>query len=275
MSLIPFNPFVSKLRSTSILLASSVALMGTASANSIDQNASKGLLSLSAAQLFSQGEYGFDRDTDMHATVFRLAYRERLWGASLSIPFLDITGPAAVIFEDEETGEEFVEEIEENRSGFGDAVASIDYKIWNHRRRGQQLRSGVAIKLPTGDEEKRLSTGETDYSIFLKGRWRKKSNLFRGQLGYQWLGDTEETDYGNRWFGTVAVHHSLTRAWGLGASARFKQASLDHRDDQVSASVYTTYRPMKDWLLNLRATRGLSDSVADMGLGLQLTYQVK
>lgn len=237
------------------------------------QSGVKAVTNLSVAQLFSRGEYGLDVDTEMWATIFRLSHRRREWGFSVSLPYLEVTGPASVLFEDVYTGELFLEEVEQNRSGVGDAVVSLDRRIWHRRRKGQNVRLGGAAKLPTGDEQQRLSSGEPDFSVFVKGRQRKKSNLFTAQLGFQWVGDTPETDYNDRFYGTVGVYHFIGRKRGLGISARFKQASLNHRDDQRSISIYTTYKPMKNWMANLRGTKGFSDSVADFGAGIQLSYQ--
>ena len=232
------------------------------------------ITTFSVAQLFSQGDYGLDVETKMSATVFKIAHRSRIWGASVSVPYLSITGPATAIYEDIDTGELFLVDIDdEQRSGIGDTVFSLDRVVWKNRRTGQKLSLGAAIKLPTGDKDQRLSSGKADGSFFAKGRIRKHRNILSGQLGYQVMGDTEFTDYNNRFFFTASLFHFVNRRWGVGGSLRFKQASLDDRQDQRSASVFMTRKFRKTWSLALRFNRGLTDAVADSSAALVLSYQ--
>ncbi|MEW8012631.1 MAG: transporter [Candidatus Thiodiazotropha sp.] len=234
---------------------------------------SKSTTTFTVAQNYSNGNYCLDVDTDMHATLFKMAYRSRDWGASLSLPYLSITGPATVIYEDIGTGDLYLVDVDdENRSGIGDAVISLDRSIWQNLRKRQKLSLGAAIKLPTGDEEKHLSSGEVDVSLFAKGHIRQKKMLFRGQMGYQVMGDTEFTDYDNRLFIAAGLFHFIDKHWGLGGGVRFKQASLDDRDDQLSINTFISRRLGKPWRLGLRINWGLTDAVADYSLSLQLSY---
>ncbi|MFI0414469.1 MAG: transporter [Candidatus Thiodiazotropha sp.] len=234
---------------------------------------SKSATTFTMAQIYSNGDYGHDVDTDMHATLFKMAYRSRDWGASLSLPYLSITGPATAIYEDIDTGELYLVDVDdENRSGIGDAVISMDRSIWQNLHKRQKLSLGAAIKLPTGDEGKYLSSGEVDVSLFAKGHIRQENMLFRGQIGYQVMGDTEFTDYNNRLFITAGLFHFIDKHWGLGGGIRFKQASLDERDDQLSINTFISRRLGKPWRLGFRINWGLTDAVADYSLGLQLSY---
>lgn len=233
----------------------------------------QGTTSFTVAQLYTEGDYGRDLDTEMRATVFRLSHRRRDWGIGLTLPYLNISGPALVVFEDVDTGELYEEEVDEKRRGFGDLIVTADRSLWQRRRKGQNVSAGVALKLPTGDESERLSSGETDYSLFIKGRWRKKSNIFSAQFAHQWMGDRDETDYDNRLLLTAGIHHAVDRHWGIGVSSRFKQASLEGREHQRSLSAYVTRKMDKNWRVSLRVGKGFSDSVADFSLGLRLTYR--
>ncbi|MCG7955211.1 MAG: transporter [Candidatus Thiodiazotropha endolucinida] len=236
-------------------------------------NVPKSATTFTVSQIYSSGDYDLDVETEMHATLFKVAYRSRDWGGSLSLPYLDITGPATAIYEDIYTGELYLVDVDdENRSGIGDAVVSLDRTIWQNLRNRQKLSLGAAIKLPTGNEEKNLSSGESDISFFAKGHIRQEKMLFSGQMGYQIMGDTEFTDYNNRLFVAAGLFHMIDRHWGIGGGIRFKQASLDDRDDQLSINTFVSHRLSKPWRLGFRINWGLSDAVADYSLGLQLSY---
>lgn len=230
-------------------------------------------ISFSATQLFSRGDYGLDVDTEMHATIFKARYSTHQWGASISIPYLDITGPATGIYEDFDTGELFILTIDDdNRKGIGDTVVSLDRVIAHNNREGAKFRLGASIKLPTGDEYKRLGSGELDFSLFAKGRLRRRNSVFNAQVGYQVMGDTEYTNYRNRIFITAGLFHHLERRLGVGASWRFKQASLEGGEDQKSISAFASRKLNKSWNAAFRLNRGLTDAVAKFSAGIQLSY---
>lgn len=262
---------------TALLTAMIAAvIVGSSTASAAGNSSKAAVSSISIARSYSQGDYDLDVDTNMHASIFRMSDRTKEWGASISLPYLDITGPASVLFEDIDTGELFIEDIDDdNRSGLGDVVVTVDRSVWKRRRQGRKLTAVLSVKLPTGDEVLGLSSGEADYSLSLKGRVRKKDNLFSGQLGVQIIGDTELTDYDNRIFLTAGAYRFIDRQWGAGASIRHKQASLPERDPQQSASAYITYKPVNAWTINLRGSKGLTAATADYSLGAQITYQWK
>jgi|GEM_PF-5050586 len=229
---------------------------------------------INVSQLFSRGDYGLDVESTMHATVLQAAYRTPTWGTSISVPYLNITGPAIEVYEDIDTGELFLVDIDDdNRQGLGDTVISFDQVAWQKPREGKKLRLGASLKLPTGDEYRRLGNGKTNLSLFAKGRMRKRSTVYSAQLGYQFMGKTEFTDYNNRVFLSTGFFHHLDRHWGVGAGWRFKQASLEEREHQQSLSTFVSRKLNRSWNAAIRVNLGLTDAVADFSGGLQLSYR--
>lgn len=230
----------------------------------------------SATQLYSRGSYGQEVDTAMHATIIKMAYRKKDWGASLSVPFLNIIDPAVEILEyiEIDVAGVFVGVEEDgSRKGIGDTVVSFDRVILRNPRSGTKLQFGTSVKLPTGNESKRLGNGETDVSLFAKGRLRKRNSVFNAVLGYQIMGDTDLTNYNNRLFLTAGFFQRLDRHWGAGLGWRFKQPSRDNRENQQSLSAFVSRKLNRSWGTGLRLNRGLSDSVADFSLSVQLSHR--
>jgi len=224
------------------------------------------------AKIHSRGDYGLDADTTLNATVFKLSRRNREGGVSLALPYLSITGPATALYEDIDTGELFLVDIDEHRSGIGDMVMGFDRTVWEERRSSRKISLGASLKLPTGNEEKRLGNGAVDVSIFSNARTRIRQDIISAQLGYQLKGDTDATNYNNRLFASASLYHILDRKWGVGAGIRFKQASLDGYQDQVSANAFVSHGFAAPWAVGLRVNKGFTDSVADFSLAAQLTY---
>ncbi|MEM9602766.1 MAG: transporter [Pseudomonadota bacterium] len=250
--------------------ASALWLLPAAHASTVGTRGATSLLSLS--QTFSNGDYGLDVDTDLKATVVKWVYRQRDWGFSLSVPYLDITGPATEIWEDIDTGELFLVDVDDdNREGLGDTVFSVD-RVLSHSVAGRpQLKAGVSLKVPTGDEFKGLGNGEFDLALVGSGRVRRAESVFNVSVGYQLMGDTDDIDYNNRAFVAAGVFRQLDRRSGVGLRWQYKQASRDERDDLMSVGAFVTHRLRPAWTAAVNLNVGLSDAVADVAFGVQVS----
>ncbi len=229
---------------------------------------------LTVATLHTRGDYGQTVDTTLKATLFRLSRRGPAGGISLTLHYLDITGPATAVYEDIDTGELFLDQVDDQRRrGLGDLVISGDRKVWADKRTRKKLSLGGSLKLPTGNEDKGLSNGATDVSLFITARARVPSALVSGQLGYQLRGDSATTDYDNRAFFSINAYRPVSTRWVLGSGFRYRQASIPGQDAQRSLSAFVAHTLESGFSVSLRATLGLSQSVADHGLVLQFSYR--
>lgn len=136
-----------------------------------------------------------------------------------------------------------------------------------------RLNLGAKLKLPTSDSANELGTGETDISVFggLSYRWR--AVLVHAQLGYQWMGDTDTTDYDNRWFGSLGGVYLFNKSISAGGKWYYKQASRSGREGIEKLNAFLAWRPDRTWTYTLYSTFGLSASSANIATGLQATYR--
>jgi hypothetical protein len=110
----------------------------------------------------------------------------------VSVPYLEIDGPADIyIIGGQAVGipEEIVVGSYRNESGIGDVVVRGDYYL-RYGTESTPWVIGVArIKLPTGDEDKGLGTGSTDYELGISLIQRIGRMNWLADIGYTVVGD--------------------------------------------------------------------------------------
>ena len=132
---------------------------------------------------------------------------------------------------------------------------------------------GAKLKLPTADEDKRLGTGEVDYT--LQAEIFKPIDAFTpfATLAYKIKGDPDEVNLKNVFYLSVGSDYRLSETRHIGASLDFQEASTSGSDDATELFVYVSQRMSSQWSVTLYGYKGLQDGSPDYGAGLQLSYK--
>lgn len=227
---------------------------------------------------YSSGDYGLidedgnEKSTEIFSIPLRASYSRQDWRFSAQIPYLHISGPASVIAISD--GAEVLEKVaegERQRWGNGDLRLSGQYQWYRSTPRKYGSHIGTSIKLPVASKKADLGTGEFDYSLYLGGFLRSGSWINNGRIGYQVMGDTDETDYNNRLYLSLGTHYLIDREYSAGFNAHYKQAAVDSGDSISTLSASINKKMAGGWRVGLSFGTGLTDASADYFGGVQFT----
>ncbi len=229
-------------------------------------------LTLGVGTYISHGDYTTDRSTDVVSMPFRVSYSRKDWSFNAQIPYLYIDGPANILVL-REGGETITQASKDDKQrwGFGDLRFSSQYSLPWRPIKNSRFHVGGGVKLPTGSEDENLSSGEFDYNAFTGGVWRNGRWVTNARVGYQWMGDTDKTDYNNRIFISTGGKYLFNRAQSLGVSYRFKEAATERSQPIRSLTSYFNQKLDDGWKLSFAAGMGFSESSADYFGGLQVS----
>lgn len=237
---------------------------------------------------YSSGDYGNDDETTILEVPFTVRLKAGNWSFRARVPFASIEGPGGVVPGEDDSGGQrrrgrgsgisggdqpdpvddptlVVDEISE--SGVGDISLSASYSFDLNDKNYLDITGKVT--LPTGDEEKDLGTGETDYLLSAElGRDLGKGGLYGGG-GYRVRGGTARDDGAFASLGTYAIGGTTI----TGVELNWSEPAAATTADAVGVTGYTSFRLSDDIRLSLFAEAGLSSSVADYGGGLAITWR--
>ena len=155
-------------------------------------------------------------------------------------------------------------------SGFGDVTATAIYSLidtddWVFDLTGK-------VKLPTGDESKGLSTGETDYALQVNlDRYFGAPYVSVG-LGYRWLGEPSGVDFDNVTYGSIGGGYKISQFASIGVSYDWATAASRFGSEPQEVSVFGSYRINEHYKLSAVLYGGMSNASPDAGGGITLNY---
>lgn len=238
---------------------------------------------------YSTGSYGSDSDTTIYEIPLTIRVRSGNWSFRARAPFASIDGPGGIVpgeddggqrrrgrgsgisggdqpRDDEDDAPTVIGSI--NETGLSDISLSATYSFDLTKKSYLDLSSKVT--LPTGDEEKDLGTGETDFLMSAEiGRSGDAGGVYLSG-GYKVRGGETRED------GARVVAGGYSRLKGgtlIGADVSWNEASRATSDDSAVVTAFTSFRMNDDIRLSLFAETGLTDNAPDFGAGIGLTWR--
>jgi hypothetical protein len=231
-------------------------------------------LSFSVGADYSTGEYGNEDETDVIAAPFSIRLTAGGWSVRASSAYLWVDGPADIAESDgsgDGSGGTIVRE--GKVQGIGDTTLAVEYTFREIGGSPAYVELGARARLPTGDEDKGLGVGATDYigttEIGVSG---EDGGIYLSG-GYRWLGDNDVDDRQDGAQAGVGAWISTGSRTRVGAFANWREASIEGDEDPATAGVYFSYRALDDLRISVTATAGLSDASADYGTGIRFTWR--
>lgn len=221
---------------------------------------------------YSEGDFGSGIDTSILVVPFSLRANFDDFSLSISVPYLEIDGSTSVIGGGDGPIITDPGLAEAKRSGVGDVTVRARYDMIDFGV--AQLSINGKVKLPTGSDSDGLSTGELDYSGGIELAATTGVVQPFGEIGYRVLGDPDGFDLKNGLYGSAgALILFPGNLIGI-ASYDYVEASTATIDDTHSLFGGIVI-PASDRLsLTTYGTAGLSDSAADWGLGVLLSFKL-
>ncbi|MBY0429358.1 MAG: hypothetical protein K2Q32_09090, partial [Alphaproteobacteria bacterium] len=176
---------------------------------------------------YSVGNYGQTMDTEIWYVPVSAKVERGSWTAKLTIPWLSISGPSAVLGGGGDgTVVRTAGIVRTTESGLGDMVAALTYGMDLPQETFLDLTGKV--KIPTGDFNKGLGTGEADYSLLADVTKMFGPLSVFGGVGYKFVGtnsvlnlkDSVMLNAGAGYDVTPQLNAGATYDWRLSASRR-------------------------------------------------------
>lgn len=224
-------------------------------------------LILSAGGDYSVGDYGDPEDTTVWYEFVSARYSSAPWAFRVTVPFLQIDGPAEVA-DDGEVGSGGANRMV---SGVGDVSVSTTYTFsWKPEKLYLDLTGRV--RFPTGDETDGLGTGETDYSLLanLNKDFEDIGVYIEG--GRRFLGSSPTNQRQDGWVAGAGISHEITDDTEIGASFSWREAAFDTNPDPADISAFIRFGVAEDLRMSVRTMAGLSDGSPNFGAGLTLSW---
>lgn len=254
-------------------LTLSASLLALSPAAAYADDASDVKFKLSTGVDYSTGDYGDTEDTEIwYAPVTGKIVAGNL-SASLTVPYLRIKGPGAVIGGGGGSVVQSSSSTVTTESGLGDVVAGLTYTV-DLDNIGAYVDLTGKVKFPTADEDKGLGTGEFDYTTRAELTKTLGDAYVSGGVGYKFVGSNDNLDLDNTWSFTTGAGYQLTPEFSFGASYDYSQAA-GSGDDPSEATAYANYKLTPDVNVQAYTVAGFSDGSPDNAVGVQIGYKFK
>ena len=230
-------------------------------------------LSFSTGVDYSSGEYGGTETTEVIAVPFAVRLTMDDWSFRVAASYLDVTGPAD-ISEDGDSNEAPGTVVRMGSdTGWGDTTVSVERAF--RRIGGSNMYAEVSARarLPTGDEDKGLGVGATDYAVVTEVGVSSSAGGAYISAGYRFLGERDEGP--ERQDGTQAAIGfwlPVGNRMRVGAFGNWREASVEGNDDPANAGAYLSYRMSERLRVTLTASGGLSDASPDHMVGVRFNW---
>lgn len=230
---------------------------------------------LGAGLHYSTGDYGAAADTEITSLAFTAQRETGPWRLKLTVPYLEVTGPATVIPGIGNLGPgnargRGTTTTQGTATGLGDIVGAATYAFL---ARSDFAFDGTArVKLPTADEGDGLGTGKTDFGFQVDAYFTvDRLTPFIG-IGYTFFGDPGFVQLDDAMNYTVGTTYRIDARDSAGLSLDGRERLSPGSAEQRELVGYWTRRLAGPWRAQLYFLLGLADGSPDHGMGATATY---
>jgi hypothetical protein len=226
---------------------------------------------------YSRGDYGLTEDTTVWSVPATFRYEQNNWVWRANVAYLTIDGPANVVGATAGGGGGVPlggspGPRTQSESGLGDLSVSLT-RQFGELYQGVHLDLTARVKLPTGDEDKGLGTGEVDTYV--------QADIYRifenvvpfATVGYRFLGESARYPLEDGLYASAGVAFTVAAPTRVGFSVDWREQIVVGADDATEAVGFVTHRLNEQWNLIGYALKGLTDGSADFGAGGSISYR--
>lgn len=194
--------------------------------------------------------------------------KETLAGLALKtgiLESLEIGVNAPIVISDPDAGEK--------ESGIGDVQAGLKYRFLEAAGARPALALTAGLTIPTGDKDKGLGSGKSDFSAALVGGFDLKPVSFFFNLGYGRLNSADK-DAGEKQdilSASAAAVWAVTEPLALNVEILYQSKGAEGEDDSWQSVVGAKYSFSEAVTLDAGARVGFTDAAPDWGLLAKLT----
>lgn len=240
-------------------------------------------LTFSTGFNYSSGDYGDVENTEVYAIPLSARLTAGDWSIRVSAPYLQVTGPADIADTTDGsassggsgTGSTGTVARTGTERGIGDTTLSVERTFSRIGGSNAYVEVAARVRLPTGDEDKGLGVGATDYTLNAELGASTRDGGAYVYAGRRFLGDRDDLDRQDGWqagFGGWIPVGDQTR---VGAFASWREASVEGNDDPAEAGAFVTFRLTEQLRMSVTASGGLSEASPDYSAGIRFTWRTQ
>ena len=230
-------------------------------------------LRLNVGGEYTSGKYGGTEKTEIRYFPVTGSYVTGLWLLKLTVPYLQISGPANIIGVDCSAMQIPMAQSAQNSarrtvSGLGDVIAAASYAVHENRAAGFFFDLTGKIKFGTADKDRNLGTGKNDYSI--QGGISKRTNnwtLF-SDLGWRKMGNPSGITFENPRYGSVGASYGVSNSATAGMAYDYRARIVDGGANVRELTAFVVLGLGKAAKIQGYISKGFSDASPDRGAGL-------
>lgn len=253
-------------------------------------------LDFSTGLTYSSGDYDDLNSTEVMVVPLSAKLKTGHWTFKASVPHVRVDGPAdvTVLLDDNGgrggdsggSGRDHPEDddddngggpvpVPENRSvsGMGDASLSATYAFEQIGGSSAYIDVTGRARLGTGDEDKGLSLGTTDYGLTAEFGFDGDNGGAYLLAGRRFLGHVTGLSREDGWQAGVGAWRDFGERSTLGVGYDWRESSIAGGRDPSEIFAYYNFRMSDAWRINLSGSAGLNNASADYGVGLTLTWR--
>lgn len=160
--------------------------------------------------------------------------------------------------------------------GWGDVSFIMKHMLVEENKNIPAALLRMTIKLPTGDEEKDLGTGDTNIGFLGAITKNIGSSTIHLNLGYTFVGDQKDEPNDKN-----ELNYGIAGEYGVGKKTRvvgeiYRLYDIDYKAEETKrrALIGLTYRLDDTFTMDIAAKRGLEDASDEYGLimGMTVTF---
>lgn len=260
--------------------------------------AADSLTTISIEGTYSEGDFGTEYETKANYIPVVATYRAGQFSTSVTVPYIKLDSEGSITWTDggfvpispskpSDIGnaplastnafDPFAEDDNTTVSptqtdGLGDILLNVGYTFLPADK--VLLKTSAIMKVGTGDVNKGLGTGEHDYSAQVDLFTSYEQAYFGASAGYTITGDTDLYKYNDVLYSSLVAGYNIAYGFHSGVSYYYRQTLFDSLDDTQSVAPYLSYKVLDTLKVELRYTRGLSNSTADNSYSLKFIHKL-
>lgn len=232
---------------------------------------------------YSSGKYGSEVTTEILSIPVSAQAESGNWRFRASIPWVRVSGdpnvlPTVGVVDNlnpvgrgrtgviGDPGEDQVQS--GTAAGLGDLVLGVIYSIPTGNALGIDV--GFNAKVATADEDKGLGTGANDYGVSVDLHRDFDGTMLFGGVGHTRLGASDFIDVDSINSGNVGMSQLVGRG-RIGAMYEHRSSAVSGLDARRDLVGFFNLPTARNGRFQVYASRGLSDSSPDWGLGVAFT----
>lgn len=222
---------------------------------------------------YSSGYYGNALPTQLLLMPFSLRYEKQAWNLRVSVPYLEISGPANTLGNISNTWTLAGRNAERTHvAGWGDILVGASYNLWQDAESGWLLDLGSKVKFATANSDQGLGSGKSDQSLQADAYKILGQTTLMATLGYKWLGKPEGSTYQNIAYISTGITWRYSPTLTLGFLLDYRQAILADRSAPLELTLYVQHPLSLNTRLQTYLYLGSNDASPDAGLGTSILY---